>query len=121
MTGEHRMAPPSGSAALTHADVAGTARLDALASEGVDLPPVSRAVVASVIATKSVVGSLVVLRISAGSEAGEECPIGVDDVEERADTVVREAAEPAGDPIPTLGSDCSRIRWARWTRVRGAS
>ena len=36
------------------------------------------------------------LRISAGSEAVEEVPVGFAGVEERADAVVREAAESEG-------------------------
>ena len=42
------------------------------------------------------------LRISAGSEAGEERPVGLADVEERAVAVVREASQSEGGAFDSL-------------------
>ena len=49
------------------------------------------------------------LRFSAGSDAGEECPVGLAGVEQRADAVVGEAAEPEGGAFDALDEVVDRL------------
>ena len=60
------------------------------------------------LATSAQLG-LPALRFSAGSDAGEECPVGLAGVEQRADAVVGEAPEPEGGALDALDEIVDRL------------